>query len=47
LPSGWKTITSTEAIPDRAKALYPDFAVLYPRRGIFVLKVKDWKIASR
>lgn len=33
-------------VPVGPKARYPDFVVLHPRRGILVLEVKDWKLAT-
>ncbi|HSX71264.1 MAG TPA: 3'-5' exonuclease [Pseudomonas sp.] len=33
-------------VPIGPKARYPDFVVLHPRRGVLVLEVKDWKLAS-
>ncbi|MBD3886070.1 NERD domain-containing protein [Phormidium tenue FACHB-886] len=33
-------------VPIRCKRLHPDFIVLHPLRGIFVLEVKDWKIST-
>ncbi|MEM8605305.1 MAG: nuclease-related domain-containing protein, partial [Cyanobacteria bacterium P01_H01_bin.121] len=29
-----------------AKDLHPDFIVLHPSRGLFVLEVKDWKLEN-
>ena len=31
-------------VPVGSKRLHPDFIVLHPSRGIFVLEVKDWKL---
>lgn len=31
-------------VPVGLKRLYPDFIILHPSRGIFVLEVKDWKL---
>jgi hypothetical protein len=31
-------------VPVGPKHLYPDFIVLHPSRGLFVLEVKDWKL---
>src|SRR5690606_14321060 len=33
-------------VPVGPKARYPDFVVLHPKRGILVLEVKDWKLAT-
>jgi superfamily I DNA and RNA helicase len=33
-------------IPVGTRALYPDFIILNPRRGLLVLEVKDWRIDS-
>lgn len=33
-------------VPIGNKRLHPDFIVLHPLRGIFVLEVKDWKIST-
>lgn len=33
-------------VPIGHKRLHPDFIVLHPLRGIFVLEVKDWKIST-
>ncbi|MBW4635174.1 MAG: NERD domain-containing protein [Iphinoe sp. HA4291-MV1] len=33
-------------VPIGRKRLHPDFIVLHPHRGIFVLEVKDWKLSS-
>ncbi len=33
-------------VPVGTKALYPDFIVLNPRRGLLVLEVKDWRVDS-
>jgi len=31
-------------VPVGSKRLHPDFIILHPSRGIFVLEVKDWKL---
>lgn len=31
-------------VPIGSKRLHPDFIILHPSRGIFVLEVKDWKL---
>jgi hypothetical protein len=31
-------------VPVGPKALHPDFILLHPSRGLFVLEVKDWKL---
>jgi hypothetical protein len=33
-------------VPVGSKALYPDFLILHPRRGLLVLEVKDWHLGS-
>jgi hypothetical protein len=33
-------------VPIGPKRLHPDFIVMHPLRGIFVLEVKDWKIST-
>jgi len=33
-------------VPVGSKALYPDFIILNPRRGLLVLEVKDWRLDS-
>ena len=33
-------------VPVGAKRLHPDFIILHPSRGIFVLEVKDWKLST-
>ncbi len=33
-------------VPVGPKARYPDFVVLHPKRGLLVLEVKDWKLAT-
>lgn len=33
-------------VPVGPQRLHPDFVVLHPRRGLLVLEVKDWRIAS-
>jgi hypothetical protein len=32
-------------VPIGPKQLHPDFIVLHPSRGLFILEVKDWKFA--
>lgn len=31
-------------VPVGKKQLHPDFIVLHPSRGLFILEVKDWKL---
>ncbi|BAZ83600.1 hypothetical protein SR1949_08660 [Sphaerospermopsis reniformis] len=31
-------------VPIGKKQLHPDFIVLHPSRGLFILEVKDWKL---
>jgi hypothetical protein len=31
-------------VPIGPKQLHPDFIVLHPSRGLFILEVKDWKL---
>ena len=31
-------------VPVGPKALHPDFILLHPARGLFVLEVKDWRL---
>jgi Nuclease-related domain len=31
-------------VPVGPKALHPDFILLHPSRGLFVLEVKDWRL---
>ncbi len=33
-------------VPVGKKQLHPDFIVLHPSRGLFILEVKDWKLAT-
>jgi hypothetical protein len=33
-------------VPVGAKAVYPDFIVLHPSRGVLVLEVKDWRVET-
>ncbi|MDB5890704.1 MAG: hypothetical protein JWP47_1535, partial [Polaromonas sp.] len=33
-------------VPIGPKNLHPDFVVMHPRRGILVLEVKDWRLAT-
>ena len=33
-------------VPIGPRARHPDFVVLHPRRGVLVLEVKDWKLAT-
>lgn len=33
-------------VPVGPKCLHPDFIVLHPSRGLFVLEVKDWKLET-
>jgi hypothetical protein len=33
-------------VPVGPKQSHPDFVVLHPRRGLLILEVKDWKLAS-
>jgi hypothetical protein len=33
-------------VPVGRKQLRPDFIVLHPGRGVLVLEVKDWKLAT-
>ncbi len=33
-------------VPVGKKQLHPDFIVLHPHRGLFILEVKDWKLDS-
>lgn len=33
-------------VPVGTPALYPDFTILNPRRGLLVLEVKDWRLES-
>ena len=33
-------------VPVGSKALHPDFILLHPSRGLFVLEVKDWKLET-
>lgn len=33
-------------VPVGWKKLYPDFIILYPRRGILILEIKDWKLEN-
>ncbi len=33
-------------VPVGAKAVYPDFIVLHPSRGLLVLEVKDWRVET-
>ncbi|MEP1061824.1 MULTISPECIES: nuclease-related domain-containing protein [Cyanophyceae] len=33
-------------VPVRQKLLHPDFILLHPQRGLIVLEVKDWKLAT-
>lgn len=33
-------------VPVGSKALYPDFIILHPRRGLLILEVKDWNLDS-
>jgi len=47
LPSGWEAaggrLPLVEQRPGRTQgALYPDFDVLYPPRGVLILNVKGW-----
>jgi hypothetical protein len=31
-------------VPVGAKQLHPDFIILHPDRGLFILEVKDWRL---
>ncbi len=33
-------------VPVGSKALYPDFIIMHPRRGLLILEVKDWNLDS-
>lgn len=33
-------------VPVGFKCLHPDFILLHPSRGLFVLEVKDWKLET-
>ena len=33
-------------VPVGPKQLHPDFIILHPRRGIFILEVKNWKLET-
>ena len=33
-------------VPMGPKNAHPDFCVMHPRRGILILEVKDWKLAT-
>lgn len=33
-------------VPVGPKRLHPDFIILHPSRGLFVLEVKDWKLST-
>lgn len=33
-------------VPIGPKQCYPDFCVLHPSRGILILEVKDWRLAT-
>jgi len=33
-------------VPVGCKRLHPDFIILHPNRGLFILEVKDWKLST-
>jgi hypothetical protein len=33
-------------VPVGPKQTHPDFVVIHPRRGVLILEVKDWKLAT-